>query len=378
MTLGDAILSTQRRPQPPGEFSPVCGLTIVVVGDTPAIAAAVVDSLPDELPYFLVGPRDIAFLRHSIRCREYFVNDLSLEERNKTDFVRTIERLDSADSNIFLIPVDDSANRIVYSTFDRLGTSSFPMPDSSSFETLNDKWQFHRLCSELGVRVPKTIRLNDKAEIDFEYLRATVGLPFVLKPTNKSDSLGVQVIRSKENLRKEILSCRKYNFSPLIAQSFIPGIDIDISALVDRGHIKKFAIQTRKKDNLCFVQNEELVKLAEVIVRDLCYTGVIHIDARLHDTSDEIFLIEANPRFWGSLAEATSGGLNFVRAGIYISMGLESPDPATISDVNVPSTRRILAEIVTFKRSYLRMGPLERLRLQRGVRIYIRNALNLL
>ena len=64
----------------------------------------------------------------------------------------------------------------------------------------------------------------------------------------------------------------------------------------------------RKKDTLCFVQNEELVKLTEVIAREICYTGVIHIDARLHDTSDKIFLIEANPRFWGSLAEATSGG----------------------------------------------------------------------
>src|SRR5882762_9789071 len=378
MTLGDAILSTQRRPQPPGEVSPGCSLTIVVVGDTPTIAAAVVDSLPDELPYFLVGPRDIAFLRHSIRCREYFVNNLSLEEGNKTDFVGTIERLGSANSNIFLIPVDDSANRIVHSTFDRLGANSYPMPNRSSFETLNDKWQFHRFCSELGVRVPKTIHLDDKAEIDFEYLCATVGLPFVIKPTNKSNSLGVQVIRSKENLRKEILSYRKYNFSPLIAQSFIPGLDIDISALVDYGHIKKFAIQTRKKDTLCFVQNEELVKLTEVIVRELCYTGVIHIDARLHDTSEEIFLVEANPRFWGSLAEATSGGLNFVRAGIYTSMGLESPDPTTISDVDVPSTRRILAEIVAFKRSYLRLRPLERLRLQRGVRIYIRSALNLL
>jgi hypothetical protein len=88
-------------------------------------------------------------------------------------------------------------------------------------------------------------------------------------------------------------------------------------------------------------------------------------------------LIEANPRFWGSLAEATAGGLNFVRAGIYTSMGLESPDPTTISDVSVPSTRRILAEIVSFKRSYLRMDPLESLRLQRGMRIYIRGALHL-
>jgi len=347
------------------------------VADTSSIAAAVIDSLPDELTYFLVGPRTIAFLRRSTRCREYFVNDLSLEEQNKTDFVRTIERLGSANSNLFLIPVDDSANRILHATFDRLGANSYPMPDSSSFETLNDKWQFHRHCSKLGVQVPKAIRLKDKAEIDFEYLCATVGLPFVLKPTNKSDGLGVQVIHSEENLREEILSYRKYDFSPLIAQSFIPGIDIDISALVDRGRIKKFAVQTRKKDALYFVQNEELVKLTEILVRELRYTGVIHIDARLHDTSEEIFLIEANPRFWASLAEATAGGLNFVRAGIYASLGLESSDPTTISDVSVPSTRRILAEIVTFKRSYLQLNPVERRRLQRGVRIYTRRALHL-
>jgi predicted ATP-grasp superfamily ATP-dependent carboligase len=305
------------------------------------------------------------------------VNKLSLEEHDKADFVRTIERLGSANSNMFLIPVDDSANRIVHSTFYRLRTSSYPMPDSSSFETLNDKWQFSQHCSKLDVRVPKTIRLEDKAEIDFEYLCATVGRPFVLKPTNKSNSLGVQVIRSKENLRKEILSCHKYDFSPLIAQSFIPGLDIDISALVDRGRIDKFAVQIRKKDTLCFVQNEELVRLTEVVVRELCYTGVIHVDARLGDRSEDIFLIEANPRFWGSLAEATAGGLNFVRAGIYTSMGLESPDPTTISDVSVPSTRRILAELLTFKRSYLRMDPLERLRLQRGVRSYMRSTLHL-
>ena len=226
--------------------------------------------------------------------------------------------------------------------------------------------------------MPKTIRLDEKAEIDFEYLCATVGLPFVIKPTNKSNSLGVRVIRSKENLRKEILSHPKYDFFPLIAQSFIPGLDVDISVLVDRGHIKKFAIQTRKKDALCFVQNEELVNLTEVIVRELCYTGVIHIDARLHDTSEEIFLIEANPRFWGSLAEATSGGLNFVRTGIYASMGLESPDPTTISDVSVPSTKRILVELLTLRRSYLRLPPIDRFRLKRVMRSYIPSALNLL
>jgi len=45
------------------------------------------------------------------------------------------------------------------------------------------------------------------------------------------------------------------------------------------------------------VGNKELLKLTEVIVRDLCYTGLIHIDARLHGALGKIFLVEANPRF---------------------------------------------------------------------------------
>jgi carbamoylphosphate synthase large subunit len=85
----------------------------------------------------------------------------------------------------------------------------------------NDKWRFHQYCSELSIRVPKAISLNNKTEIDFDYLRVTVGLPFVLKPTNKCNSLGVRVICSKERLHKEILSNRKYYFSPsLPSRSF--------------------------------------------------------------------------------------------------------------------------------------------------------------
>jgi predicted ATP-grasp superfamily ATP-dependent carboligase len=292
-------------------------------------------------------------------------------------FVRTIQRLGSVNANLFMIPVDDSANRLLHSTFDQLGACSYPMPDSASFERLNDKWQFYQCCSQLDVRVPKTVLLGDKSEIDFENLCTAVGLPLVVKPTNKSNNLGVQVICSKDDFRKKILSPKSYNFFPLIAQSFVPGLDIDISALVDRGHIEKFAVQIRKEDAIYFVRNEELVQLAEVVVRELRYTGVIHIDARLHDSSKEVFLIEANPRFWGSLAAATVGGLNFVRAGIYKALGLESSDPPAISDASVPSTRRLLAEIVTFKRSYLRMHPVDRLRLQRAMRVSIRRRLRL-
>jgi predicted ATP-grasp superfamily ATP-dependent carboligase len=152
---------------------------------------------------------------------------------------------------------------------------------------------------------------------------------------------------------------------------------VPISVLADRGSIKNFAVQIRKEKMLCFVQNNELAKLTEAIVRDLCYTGLIHIDARLHDTSGEIFLVEANPRFWGSLDEATVCGLNFVKAGIYSFMGLESSEPTTISDVSSPSVRQVFAKIATCRQSYLRLPPQQRLRLKRIMGNSIRALLHL-
>ena len=65
------------------------------------------------------------------------------------------------------------------------------------------------------------------------------------------------------------------------------------------------------------MQNDKFVKLAEMLIRDLCHTGVICIDARLERESNEIFLVEGNPRFWASVGDATLCGLNFVQVSIY-------------------------------------------------------------
>ena len=326
------------------------------------------NSLPADLSYFLLGHRSVAFLRRSRLCRQYFVNELSLTERNKADFIQTIEWLGSTNSNLFLIPVDDAANRMVHTTLDRLRAGLFPIPDSNSFELLNDKWRFQQYCTQHGISVPSTIHVDTKAQMDFGHLSETLGLPFVVKPTNKSNRLGVRVIGSKEQLDSEILSNRKYSFSPLITQTFIHGCDIDISVLADRGRIKHFAVQIKKEGTLYFVQNDRLCKFSEMLVRHLGYTGVIHIDARLDEASQEVFLVEANPRLWGSLGDATLCGLNFVRAGVCTYLGSEGPDPTTISGVSVPSVRRVLFEIATGRKSYRRLSRQQRLRVKRVVR----------
>jgi hypothetical protein len=58
-------------------------------------------------------------------------------------------------------------------------------------------------------------------------------------------------------------------------------------------------------------------------------------------------------------------------------MGRDSPEPTTISDVGMPSIRRILREVATCRRNYLQMSPQLRLRVKHAIRDWIRTRLHL-
>ena len=351
-------------------------LNLVVIADTNYIASAVIDSLPPTLSFFLVGPKSVAFLRRSKRCLQYFETGLSLDA-DKADFVQVIEKLSGDFANLFLIPVDDSANRIIHSTFARLRPKTFPIPDSASFELLNDKWLFHQLCSRLKIRVPRTVMVEDKSALNFERLRAAVGAPLVVKPTNRSNSVGVCVIHSAEQLQQQVLSNPDYAFSPLLVQEFVHGDDIDVSVFANGGRIKNLAVQVREERALCFVENTQLAAYAERLASNLGYSGLIHIDARMDKATGEVFVLEANPRFWGSLLEATCSGLNFVQSGIWASMGYDSAEPATIPQVCIPNFRWSVLEIAARKKSYSGLTLPQRLRLKHIMRSSIRKLLHL-
>jgi predicted ATP-grasp superfamily ATP-dependent carboligase len=335
----------------------------IIVSATPHLTAVVIDSLPRDLRFFLIGPKDIALFRHSRRCVQYFAQDLSLQTAKATSFVRIVEDILKKTQIVCIIPVDDSANRIVHSTQEKLDVKTYPMPDSMTFERLNDKWSFYKQCRELQIQSPQSFYFAKKSDIVFDQLVETIGLPFVVKPTNKFDGIGVVVIRSKDQFQTEIVCNSHYNFWPLIVQTYITGVDVDISLLAIQGVIKNFAIQTMREKFLVFERNAKLEALAETLVRELNYTGLMHIDARLDEESKDIFLIECNPRFWGSLDRATCCGLNFVRAGLHVTLG--SPDPLTIAGVSSPPVGQILREIAKGKQSYRKLSREQRLRIRR-------------
>ncbi|MDO9216551.1 MAG: ATP-grasp domain-containing protein, partial [Lacisediminimonas sp.] len=141
-------------------------------------------------------------------------------------------------------------------------------------------------------------------------------VPFVVKPTNMAGSMGVKIVTSREDFEANILFNPAYDYSSLIVQRYIDGPDIDLSLLADHGKVSAFAIQRVVAARIEFLPNPYLEMVASNICSQSGYHGLMHIDARIDKRTGNVYLIEANPRYWASLTAAVVCGLNFVAASV--------------------------------------------------------------
>jgi predicted ATP-grasp superfamily ATP-dependent carboligase len=102
----------------------------------------------------------------------------------------------------------------------------------------------------------------------------------------------------------------------------IPGHDVDISVLANRGEIVAFTIQRDEApDKKCFVVDERLRAAAAEIVRATQFHGLAHFDMRVDADSGAVYAIECNPRVWGSLPFSVWAGVNFIQLGCQLALG---------------------------------------------------------
>ncbi|MDE2058401.1 MAG: ATP-grasp domain-containing protein [candidate division NC10 bacterium] len=241
--------------------------------------------------------------------------------------------LQSSFEEVILVPVDvASVKSVAVAHGPRVLT--FPVPSLDAVAQLDDKWAFFNLCTALGIKTPRTKVFDDKYDLSRNWPGEELKYPFVIKPTDKEGSAGFRVITSREHYQETVLG-QNYAFKPLVAQSFVPGHDIDISVFGIDGRILHHAVQTYIDGRLWFVHNSEFVHRAATIAEALRLSGIVHIDARVDSRTGELNLIEANPRVWGSMNALTLMGLNFIRAGLeWILTGTTSA-ARTVTDESV-------------------------------------------
>jgi len=231
-------------------------------------------------------------------------------------------------------------------------------PEIDSLERAADKATLDSLCQNAGVRYPQTVPINDKS---WEHAMEIVGLPLVVKST--TDEACPEYAFTKNQLQR-IVKARK---GPLIAQEFVSGWGTGYFAIAHNGHIVAEYAHRRIVEEqpsggpslvACLSLDPHVVQLGRQIVTVLKWTGILMAEFRRQEESGEYYLLEINPKFWGSLELATSWGIDFPRLFIEASLA-EDARPQAEKRVQFTSSRirGCFSWLLPGLTSYLRVNP---------------------
>ena len=172
----------------------------------------------------------------------------------------------------------------------------------SSYKVLNNKLSLYDLALKLKIKVPLRYNSIYKAKI-----------PYVVKPTNLSSSKGVYYIHNKQDIPDS------FNNKDLIIQDYIKGQGVGYSFYCKNGdiidayghlRISEYPVTGGSSTYRTSFQDRRMHDIASKIVSHLNYTGFAMFEFKLTENND-IYLIEVNPRIWGSINQGLVNGVNY-------------------------------------------------------------------
>lgn len=175
-----------------------------------------------------------------------------------------------------------------------------------SFCILNNKDRLYNLARELNINVTKKYNNIEEAQVKC-----------VIKPINQSSAKGVRYFFDQEKLDKEKsdLGSRK----DIIIQEYIQGEGVGYSVFAKNGKIitgfghKRLAEYPISGGSSVYREtysNEKMIRITSKIIEATKWSGFAMFEFKL-TPNNEIYLIEVNPRIWGSINQGLQNGVNY-------------------------------------------------------------------
>lgn len=231
---------------------------------------------------------------------KYVQKNIIIEEDNLTAYMLIIKKLDI---DFFIPVINSSLSQFWKNKSDFKGALNY-LGRFDTYSILNDKANLHKLAYSLKILVPNRYDTIEEAKV-----------PFVIKPTNLSSAKGVLYVNHKNEIPKD------YFFEKIIIQDFITGIGVGYSFYCKNGEIangfghKRLAEYPISGGSSTYRESYEdprMYKIADKIVKHLKYTGFAMFEFKLTN-SNELYLLEVNPRIWGSINLGLVNGVNYFK-----------------------------------------------------------------
>jgi predicted ATP-grasp superfamily ATP-dependent carboligase len=255
-----------------------------------------------------------SFSRYSINWKLYTDPRISIDK-----FIQDLLHILKNDDYEVLIPIGvDTSLPISYFKKKISSYVKVPLADYNILEKAHDKLQTIEIAKKVGVPVPRSITSINDLPKDLDY-------PVVVKARKGSGGSGTRYANSYNDLKKIYNSFQDSPWNiiedyrdPLI-QEYVPGEIRDVCVLFTNGKPRAALAQKRILTypphggvgivNETILDNS-LIKLAINLLKEMKWHGVAQVEFRLN-RENLPYLMEVNPKFWGTLDLSIAAGMNF-------------------------------------------------------------------
>jgi predicted ATP-grasp superfamily ATP-dependent carboligase len=207
-----------------------------------------------------------------------------------------------------------------------------PSPDQMALAL--DKRSTLALGASLGIAVPRTADPGSRDAL--EQAAAEVGFPLVLKAPLEGRS-GVAYVDRPDQLRAAAEGwMRKYASAELpLLQQRIVGPAFGVFATYQHGRCRRIMAHRRVREfpptggesTCCELAEEpDAINVGGRLLDALEWHGVAMVELKRHEADGRLYLMEVNPKFWGSLDLALAAGADFPGDLTRIAAGEELHD----------------------------------------------------
>ena len=197
---------------------------------------------------------------------------------------------------------------------------SIPLVDYKKFSLVDNKRSLNQIATKLNLPTPKTIfpkNLEDLKSIDLNF-------PVVIKIQEGQGNKGLSYAYNYEELFYNFESTiKEHNLNidnyPIV-QEYIEGKGLGTSVLYSNGKMQAFLSHLRLRENppsggpstfRISIRNKKAEKISKKLMDYIGWHGIAMLEFKIDNVTNNPYLIEVNPRFWGSMYQPIASGLNF-------------------------------------------------------------------
>lgn len=271
---------------------------------------------------------------------------------NYLDVVETICRENKIDALISLNDLELPILSAARERFEKIGTRLI-VSSPEVIDVCFDKLKTARFVESLGLNTPKTFVVLSDALLALEC--GELAFPLILKPRWGSGSIGIELVRDREELLETYEIVRRKVARSILAKASAPkeeiliqeaitdaeyGLDVmnDLGGNTIAVSVKrKLAMRAGETDKAVTVDKPEIREIGFAIGRALRH--VANLDCDVLERAGKYYVLELNPRFGGGYPFSQEAGVNLPLAILKWLRNESVPAELLVAKPNVASAK---------------------------------------